>query len=171
MLAVLHSFSVVQRQRHLFLFRPFERPTEDPKGWWIYAFKLLTGRDDILHRKVSSYLISSYLISSYLTLSHLILYHLIPCPLISSHLILSHLISSHTMSSHLISSYLTLSHNIIDSTSLLFTSSHSSLFAVYFIPLISLCCLLHPTHLSLLSTIKDNKSRQNKKKQNKTKQL
>ena len=94
MLAVLHSFSVVQRQRHLFLFRPFERPTEDPKGWWIYAFKLLTGRDDILHRKVSSYLISSYiilyyLISSYLTLSDLIL------------------------------SYVTLSHNIIDSNSLI----------------------------------------------------
>ena len=51
---MLDSFRVVQRQRHLFLFRPTERPTKNPRAWWIYAYKLLTGRDDILYNKVSS---------------------------------------------------------------------------------------------------------------------
>ena len=49
----------VQRQRHLFLFRPPDRPTVSPRAWWIYAYKLLTARDDIVYNKVLSHMISS----------------------------------------------------------------------------------------------------------------
>jgi len=51
LVAVLDAFAVVQRQRHLFLFRPAERPTTDPRAWWLYAYKLLTARDDILYHR------------------------------------------------------------------------------------------------------------------------
>ena len=51
LVAVLDAFAVVQRQRHLFLFRPAERPTVDPRAWWLYAYKLLTARDDILYHR------------------------------------------------------------------------------------------------------------------------
>jgi hypothetical protein len=54
MLAVMQSLSNVQRQRHLFLFRPHLRPNKDPRAWWVYSFKLLTGRDDIVYNKVKT---------------------------------------------------------------------------------------------------------------------
>jgi hypothetical protein len=53
-IAVLNSFAEVQRQRHLFLFRPADRPSKDPRAWWVYAYKLLTGRDDIIYNKAET---------------------------------------------------------------------------------------------------------------------
>lgn len=38
------AFSLLDRQKQLALLRPLRRPTRDPRGWWHYAYKLVTGR-------------------------------------------------------------------------------------------------------------------------------
>lgn len=38
------AFGLLERQKQLALSRPSRRPTRDPRGWWHYAYKLLTGR-------------------------------------------------------------------------------------------------------------------------------
>jgi len=43
---VLDNFAATERSKFLKLFRPTDRPTKDPRAWWIYAYRLVTGRDD-----------------------------------------------------------------------------------------------------------------------------
>ena len=38
------AFSLLEKQKQISLLRPHRRPTRDPRGWWHYAFKLVTGR-------------------------------------------------------------------------------------------------------------------------------
>lgn len=38
------AFSLLEKQKQIALLRPHRRPTRDPRGWWHYAFKLVTGR-------------------------------------------------------------------------------------------------------------------------------
>ena len=49
---VIDAFAAKKRQQLLFLFRPFCRPTQDPRGWWLYAYRLVTGRDDLVFHNV-----------------------------------------------------------------------------------------------------------------------
>ena len=49
--AVLDMVAVRQRQRFLFLMRPYKRPNEDPRGWWVYTYTLLTGKEDALFNR------------------------------------------------------------------------------------------------------------------------
>ena len=37
-------FGLLEQQKQLALLRPHRRPTRDPRGWWHYAYKLVTGR-------------------------------------------------------------------------------------------------------------------------------
>ena len=39
------GFSRLARQKQMALYRPTKRPTRDPKGWWKYAFLLVTGKE------------------------------------------------------------------------------------------------------------------------------
>ena len=36
-------FSLLEKQKQIALLRPLRRPTRDPRGWWHYAYKLITG--------------------------------------------------------------------------------------------------------------------------------
>lgn len=39
------SFGELDRKRLICLYRPMKRATEDPRAWWHYAYRLVTGRD------------------------------------------------------------------------------------------------------------------------------
>jgi hypothetical protein len=39
------SFGELDRKRLMCLYRPSKRATEDPRAWWRYAYRLVTGRD------------------------------------------------------------------------------------------------------------------------------
>ena len=39
------SFAELDRKRLICLYRPSKRATEDPRAWWHYAYRLVTGRD------------------------------------------------------------------------------------------------------------------------------
>ena len=60
---VLDSFAAAERQKMLILFRPLERPTKDPRAWWVYAYRLVTGRDDMLMRSLSAATVKTCLAS------------------------------------------------------------------------------------------------------------
>ena len=45
---VVDNFAATERSKFLKLFRPTDRPTKDPRAWWIYAYRLVTGRDDVI---------------------------------------------------------------------------------------------------------------------------
>jgi len=47
MLTALQYFRVLDTRRLLVTHRPTSRPTVDPRGWWRYAYKLLTGRENV----------------------------------------------------------------------------------------------------------------------------
>lgn len=47
MLTALQYFRVLDTRRLLVSHRPTNRPTADPRAWWHYAYKLLTGRENI----------------------------------------------------------------------------------------------------------------------------
>ena len=47
MLTVLQYFRVLDTRRLLISHRPINRPTVDPRAWWHYAYKLLTGRENV----------------------------------------------------------------------------------------------------------------------------
>ena len=38
------AFSLLEKQKQIALLRPLRRPTRDPRGWWHYAYKLVTGK-------------------------------------------------------------------------------------------------------------------------------
>lgn len=43
-LGVGAMFGLLDKQKQIALLRPLRRPTRDPRGWWHYAYKLVTGR-------------------------------------------------------------------------------------------------------------------------------
>jgi Vacuolar sorting-associated protein 13, N-terminal/N-terminal region of Chorein or VPS13 len=43
-LGVGAMFGLLDKQKQIALLRPLRRPTRDPRGWWHYAYKLITGR-------------------------------------------------------------------------------------------------------------------------------
>jgi hypothetical protein len=47
-------FNLLNRQKQLAILRPLERPTEDPKAWWKYAYNLVTGRNVKRENKMQS---------------------------------------------------------------------------------------------------------------------
>jgi vacuolar protein sorting-associated protein 13A/C len=47
MLTALQYFRVLDTRRLLVSHRPTNRPTADPRAWWHYAYKLLTGRENV----------------------------------------------------------------------------------------------------------------------------
>lgn len=47
MLTALQYFRVLDTRRLLISYRPINRPTVDPRAWWHYAYKLLTGRENV----------------------------------------------------------------------------------------------------------------------------
>jgi hypothetical protein len=47
---ILRRVAVQQNRLNMTVFRPQQRPTEDARGWWIYAYQLVTGREDLIHK-------------------------------------------------------------------------------------------------------------------------
>ena len=95
MLTALQYFRVLDTRRLLVSHRPTNRPTADPRAWWHYAYKLLTGRETVgNNNKVCMYVccsdeylsinlsiccvvfftITSYLVMRMMLSSHLLLY-------------------------------------------------------------------------------------------------
>jgi Vacuolar sorting-associated protein 13, N-terminal/N-terminal region of Chorein or VPS13 len=48
------AFSLLEKQKQIALLRPLRRPTRDPRGWWHYAYKLVTGRTVSIASKVTT---------------------------------------------------------------------------------------------------------------------
>lgn len=46
------SFAELDRKRLMCLYRPYKRASEDPRAWWHYAYRLVTGRDLDVANKV-----------------------------------------------------------------------------------------------------------------------
>lgn len=51
------AFSLLEKQKQIALLRPLRRPTRDPRGWWHYAYKLVTGRTVSTASKVTATII------------------------------------------------------------------------------------------------------------------
>lgn len=49
-------FSLLEKQKQIALLRPLRRPTRDPRGWWHYAYKLITGSTVSTTSKVRQFL-------------------------------------------------------------------------------------------------------------------
>jgi hypothetical protein len=47
---VLRRVAVQKKRLNMTLFRPQQRPAQDARGWWLYAYQLVTGREDLIHR-------------------------------------------------------------------------------------------------------------------------
>ena len=54
LLCTANIFAALDQQKLLLLHRPVCSPKEDHVGWWRYAVKLVTKRDDIFSKKVSN---------------------------------------------------------------------------------------------------------------------
>jgi vacuolar protein sorting-associated protein 13A/C len=52
LMATSQKFSLLDKQKQVALLRPAQRPDKDPRGWWQYALKLITGRDMSARDKV-----------------------------------------------------------------------------------------------------------------------
>lgn len=61
--ATSRAFSVLERRKHMAKFRPSKRPTEDPRGWWKYAYVLITGKESTFADKVLFCLDSLYFVA------------------------------------------------------------------------------------------------------------
>lgn len=46
---------LLEGRKHMAVFRPVERPTKDPRGWWHYAYRLLTGHESNVSKFDSIY--------------------------------------------------------------------------------------------------------------------
>lgn len=46
---------LLEGRKHMAVFRPVERPTKDPCGWWHYAYRLLTGHESNVNKFESIY--------------------------------------------------------------------------------------------------------------------
>ena len=46
---------LLEGRKHMAVFRPVERPTKDPRGWWHYAYRLLTGHESNVNKFESIY--------------------------------------------------------------------------------------------------------------------
>ena len=46
---------LLEGRKHMAVFRPVERPTKDPRGWWHYAYRLLTGHESNVSKFESIY--------------------------------------------------------------------------------------------------------------------
>lgn len=56
LMSTLVGFSRLARQKQMALYRPTKRPTRDPKGWWKYAFLLVTGKEFCVASKFDQFL-------------------------------------------------------------------------------------------------------------------
>lgn len=52
LMLVLNSFGELDLKKQVSLFRPMKRPKEDPRAWWHYAYRLVTGKDNRFAEKV-----------------------------------------------------------------------------------------------------------------------
>ena len=55
LIAANKYFTDLDRKKFLISHRPLKRPTEDPRSWWHYAYKLIVKKEVILGSKVLSY--------------------------------------------------------------------------------------------------------------------
>jgi vacuolar protein sorting-associated protein 13A/C len=51
-LSISNSFEELEKRKFWSTYRPILRPTADPRGWWFYAYRLITGRDISFSNKV-----------------------------------------------------------------------------------------------------------------------
>lgn len=52
LMLLVKSFGELDRKKQASIYRPRNRPNVDPKGWWHYAFMLVTGKDRSFAAKV-----------------------------------------------------------------------------------------------------------------------
>lgn len=52
LMSTVRMLGQLARQKQMALYRPRSRPTVDPRGWWKYAFSLVSGRDLSVSSKV-----------------------------------------------------------------------------------------------------------------------
>jgi hypothetical protein len=48
----MKQFELNDQKKQIFLHRPTQRPSKDPRGWWIYAVKIVLNRDDLSFDRV-----------------------------------------------------------------------------------------------------------------------
>jgi vacuolar protein sorting-associated protein 13A/C len=57
-LSISNSFEELEKRKFWSTYRPQLRPTADPRGWWFYAYRLITGRDISFSNKVRVIVVS-----------------------------------------------------------------------------------------------------------------
>lgn len=53
LMLLVKSFGELDRKKQVSSYKPHQRPTVDPKGWWHYAYMLVVGKDRSFKAKVS----------------------------------------------------------------------------------------------------------------------